>query len=82
MKKILPILALFLCLGTISAQNPFEKFGYTPKIGTLSKGKYIEHFDTDSIVQIGSVLFYSVTKKIAGFVVEEAVYSDRPLRIT
>lgn len=80
MKKILPILALFLCLGTISAQNPFEKFGYTPKIGTLSKGKYIEHFDTDSIVQIGSVLFNTVTKKITGFVVQETVYSEATLQ--
>lgn len=80
MKKILPILALLLCVGTISAQNPFEKFGYTPKIGTLSKGKYIEHFDTDSIVQIGSILFNPFTKKITGFVVQETVYSEATLQ--
>lgn len=80
MKRILPILALLLCFGAVSAQNPFEKFGYTPKIGTLSKGKYIEHFDTDSIVQIGSVLFNPFTKKITGFVVQETVYSEATLQ--
>src|SRR5690606_31158899 len=80
MKRILPILALLLCVGAVSAQNPFEKFGYTPKIGTLSKGKYIEHFDTDSIVQIGSVLFNPFTKKITGFVVQETVYSEATLQ--
>lgn len=80
MKIILPILALLLCFGAVSAQNPFEKFGYTPKIGTLSKGKYIEHFDTDSIVQIGSVLFNPFTKKITGFVVQETVYSEATLQ--
>jgi hypothetical protein len=80
MKRILPILALLLCIGAVSAQNPFEKFGYTPKIGTLSKGKYIEHFDTDSIVQIGSVLFNPFTKKITGFVIQETVYSEATLQ--
>lgn len=80
MKRILPILVFLLCVGAVSAQNPFEKFGYTPKIGTLSKGKYIEHFDTDSIVQIGSVLFNPFTKRITGFVVQETVYSEATLQ--
>lgn len=80
MKKILLTLVLLLCIGMVQAQNPFEKFGYTPKIGTLSKGKYIEHFDTDSIVQIGSVLFNPFTKKITGFAVQETVYSEATLQ--
>lgn len=80
MKKVLPLLALLLCTGTILAQNPFEKFGYTPKIGTLSKGKYIEHFDTDSIIQIGSVLFNPFTKKITGLVETEIMYSEATLQ--
>ncbi|MEM9363631.1 MAG: JAB-like toxin 1 domain-containing protein [Bacteroidota bacterium] len=80
MKRILSLLVLLLFIGTTYAQNPFEKFGYTPKIGTLSKGKYIEHFDTDSIVQIGSVLFNPFTKKITGFVTHETVYSEATLK--
>ncbi|MEO9511071.1 MAG: RHS repeat-associated core domain-containing protein [Flavobacteriaceae bacterium] len=80
MKRILSLLILLLFIGAANAQNPFEKFGYTPKIGTLSKGKYIEHFDTDSIVQIGSVLFNPFTKKITGFVIQETVYSEATLK--
>lgn len=80
MKKVLSLLAFLLFIGTANAQNPFEKFGYTPKIGTLSKGKYIEHFDTDSIVQIGSVLFNPFTKQITGFVVLETEYSEATLK--
>ena len=80
MKKVLSFLALLLLIGTANAQNPFEKFGYTPKIGTLSKGKYVEHFDTDSIVRIGSVLFNPFTKKITGFVTQETVYSEATLK--
>lgn len=80
MKRILSLLTLLLFIGTANAQNPFEKFGYTPKIGTLSKGKYIEYFDTDSIVQIGSVLFNPFTKKITGFVTQETVYSEATLK--
>lgn len=80
MKRILPFLALLLCVAVVQAQNPFERFGYTPKMGTLSKGKYIEHFDTDSIVQIGSVLFNPFTNEITGFVKTETVYSEATLQ--
>lgn len=80
MKKILSLFTLLLFAGIVTAQNPFEKFGYTPKIGTLSKGKYIEHFDTDSIVQIGSVLYNPFTKQITGFVKKEIVYSEATLQ--
>jgi len=37
----------------IEAGNPFKEFGYTPKIATLSQGKYLEWHDLDSIVKIG-----------------------------
>lgn len=79
MKRILPFLALLLFIGTTSAQNPFEKFGYTPKIGTLSKGKYVEHFDNDSIVRIGSVLYNPFSKTIVGFVQTEKIHSEATL---
>ncbi len=52
----------------IQAGNPFKKYGYTPKIATLSKGKYLEWHDLDSIVIIGSVYYNTKTKKITDFV--------------
>jgi len=51
----------------IQAGNPFKKFGYTPKIATLSKGKYLEFHDLDSIVPIGSVMYNVNTQKIVSF---------------
>lgn len=50
----------------INEGNPFKKYGYTPKIATLSKGKYREFF-TDSIITIGSFEYNRVTKRITGF---------------
>ncbi|MDR6546506.1 hypothetical protein J2810_002565 [Chryseobacterium rhizosphaerae] len=41
----------------IAAGNPFKKYGYYPKVATLSKGKYLEFHDQDSIVIIGSARF-------------------------
>ncbi|WP_185216805.1 MULTISPECIES: hypothetical protein [Chryseobacterium] len=41
----------------IAIGNPFAKYGVYPKIATLSKGKYLEFHDTDSIVVIGSVRY-------------------------
>lgn len=52
----------------IQAGNPFAKFGYKAKVATLSKGKYLEVHDLDSIVTIGSVRYHVDNKKIVGFV--------------
>lgn len=51
----------------IEAGNPFKKQGYYPKVATLSKGKYLEFHDKDSIVNIGSVRFNKKTKEIVEF---------------
>lgn len=51
----------------IEAGNPFKKYGYYPKVATLSKGKYLEFHDKDSIVNIGSVRFNRKTKEIVEF---------------
>lgn len=51
----------------IEAGNPFKKRGYYPKVATLSKGKYLEFHDKDSIVSIGSVRFNRKTKEIVEF---------------
>lgn len=44
--------------------NPFKSIGKKGKILTLSKGKYVEVFDYDTIQRIGTVIFNIRTKKI------------------
>ncbi|MCW3159684.1 RHS repeat domain-containing protein [Chryseobacterium oryctis] len=58
----------------IAIGNPFAKYGVYPKIATLSKGKYLEFHDTDSIVVIGSVRYN--TKKGSIIEVREVDLSD------
>jgi len=62
------------------AQNPFEAFGYTPKIATLSNGKYNEFHDLDTIVQIGTVLYNTQTKQIVAFLQVDTLYSEATLQ--
>ncbi len=64
----------------IQAGNPFKEFGYKPKIATLSKGKYLEFHDLDSIVKIGSFTFHVKRKIINGYSQEETKYSEATLR--
>lgn len=51
----------------IELANPFKKYGFYPKIATLSKGKYLEVHDIDSIINIGSVRFNRKTRDIVEF---------------
>lgn len=64
----------------IQAGNPFKKFGYKPKIHTLSKGKYLEFHDLDSIVKIGSFTYHVKNKSTIGYSQEETKYSEATLR--
>ena len=64
----------------IQAGNPFKKFGYKPKIATLSKGKYLEFHDLDSIVKIGSFSYHVKKKQITGYSVQETKISEATLR--
>lgn len=64
----------------IDAVNPFARFNYTPKIGTLSKGKYLEVQKIDSVVQIGSYRFNQITVRVTGFVQVDTMYSEATLR--
>lgn len=60
---------MLLALYTVQAQNPWKKYGYTPpKVLTLSDGKYEEFFPNDTIAQIGSVMFNTVTNEVVAFV--------------
>lgn len=65
----------------IQAGNPFKKFGYKPKIATLSDGKYLEFHDLDSIVQIGSFYYHVDKKQITGYITtEEAKKSEATIQ--
>ena len=79
-KAILSILIVCFAWLTTQAQNepvnPFEKYGYTPKIATLSKGKYVEFYDQDTLVQIGGAVLNTVTMKIMGFVEYDTVRNE------
>jgi len=55
----------------IQAGNPFAKFGYKAKVATLSKGKYLEVHDLDSIVKIGSSYWHVKKRKIVGNVEQD-----------
>lgn len=79
-KTALSFLVICIAITTMQAQNepvnPFEKYGYTPKIATLSKGKYVEFYDQDTIVQIGGAVFNTVTMKIMGFVEYDTIRNE------
>lgn len=50
----------------IKAGNPFAKYGCKAPVATLSKGKYLEVHDLDSIVTIGTSRWDVDNKKIVG----------------
>lgn len=70
MKKISLYTVLFCATISISkAQNPFASIGKTTKpMLTLSNGRYEEHFENDSIRQVGSVMVNIKSEKIVAFV--------------
>ena len=50
----------------IQAGNPFIKYGSKAPVATLSKGKYLEVQDLDSIVTIGTMRWHVDKKEIVG----------------
>lgn len=76
---ILLILASFI-VCTVYSQQPFEDYGYKVKVATLSKGKYNEFFDQDSLVQIGSIVLNTNTGKLVYFVEYDTTYSEATLQ--
>ena len=64
----------------IQAGNPFAKFGSKVKIATLSKGKYLEFHDLDSIVVIGTIRWHVYKNKIVGDIIIDSINPDaRPI---
>ena len=64
----------------IQAQNPYESLGVEVDVLTLSKGKYKEFHPNDTIVQIGTVLFNTITGEVVAFVDVDTVYSEATLK--
>jgi hypothetical protein len=63
------------CSFVLKAQdaNPFQSIGKKAKVHTLSKGKYVEVFENDSIRQVGCVLINIKTQTIVGFLNEDSL---------
>ncbi|MFZ6012040.1 MAG: hypothetical protein ACOYXT_16990 [Bacteroidota bacterium] len=79
MKRGLLFLVFALSLGICKAQQPFKEYGYKVKIATLSKGKYVEFFDQDTLVQIGSVIINRLNGRIVSFVTYDTSYHESDL---
>ncbi len=79
--KLPALLLLAFVLGNISlqAQNPYKSLGVEMETLTLSKGKYLEFFPNDSLVQIGSVIFDTRNNLIISFVQRDTAYSEANL---
>ena len=60
----------------IQAGNPFAKYGSKAPVATLSKGKYLEVHDLDSIVTIGTSRWHVDNKKIVGDIVIDSINVD------
>jgi len=56
----------------VQAGNPFAKFGSKAPVATLSKGKYLEVHDLDSIVTIGTIRWHVENQKIVGRLIRDA----------
>lgn len=80
MKRAIFFISL-LSIGSLAfGQQPFEEYGYRVKVATLSKGKYVEFFDKDSLVQIGTIVMNRLTGKITHFVSVDTTYSEATLQ--
>jgi hypothetical protein len=65
---IIFLLIFYFSSSLLSQEHPWEKYGFKPKIITLSKGKYQEFHDNDTIVEIGSAVFDRKNGRIIGIV--------------
>ncbi len=61
------------------APQPFEKWGYEIPVATLSNGKYQEFFDSDSIIQVGTVMMNRFTGQVQAFIEYDTLYSEATL---
>jgi hypothetical protein len=74
------VVALISVFASMAQQQPFIQYGYKVKVTTLSNGKYVEHFDQDTIVQIGTVLLNRRSGKIVSFVAYDTTLGEYSLK--
>jgi len=60
----------------IQAGNPFIKYGSKAPVATLSKGKYLEVHDLDSIVTIGTMRWHVDKKQIVEQIIVDSLNVD------
>ncbi|MFM7017598.1 JAB-like toxin 1 domain-containing protein [Flavobacterium sp.] len=60
----------------VKAGNPFVKYGCKAPVATLSKGKYLEVHDLDSIVIIGTTRWHVYKKIIVGEIMIDSLNLD------
>jgi hypothetical protein len=73
------LLGLWLLVQPLlHAQNPYERLGVKSDPLTLSQGRYQEFFPNDTLVQIGSVIFNTITQEVVGFVEPDSQGLDFP----
>lgn len=69
------LFSIIVCCITLSiqAQKPFKELGldHEVEVLTLSNGRYVEHFTNDTLRQIGSVMFNTITNKVAYIIPED-----------
>lgn len=84
MKSFFTLLFSFLCFTIVMAQdiNPFESIGKEGKIITLSKGKYLEIENNDSLQRIGSVIVDMYTGEIYELLDSDTLYQESDLSPT
>jgi hypothetical protein len=74
MKTLISLFLSSICVLVIQAQNPYESIGIKDvQVLTLSNGKYNEFFTNDTLVQIGSALLNTQTKKIVSFIEQDSL---------
>jgi hypothetical protein len=79
MRKLFILCALLLLMfagNNIKAQNPFKEYGYDPGVLTLSNGKYNEFFKYDTIVQIGTIFFNTITEKVVAYIEPDTIADE------
>ena len=71
-KTTFTIVAFCLAVSA-NAQKPFKELGLDNEVEvlTLSNGRYVEHFTYDTLRQIGSVIFNTVTHQVEYFISED-----------
>ncbi len=79
-KQTLFLIGCLLIAAKSYSQNPYESLGVKVEPLTLSKGKYVEFFDNDIVVQIGTVLFNTQTNEIVAFLKEDTLRSEATLK--